>query len=172
MSVAGLVLAAGGGVRFGGPKALGRDPDGTFWLRRATDSLRAGGCESVYGESAVVVAADWAAGASASLAAGLAALPASAEAVAIVTVDVPSLSAAMVERLSADADADTLRQASFHGRPGHPVVIGRSHWAAVRESLHGDVGARPYLLSHGVTMVRCEDLGSGEDVDSARSGSA
>ena len=35
MEVVGLLLAAGAGERFGGPKALARDGDGTSWLLRS-----------------------------------------------------------------------------------------------------------------------------------------
>ncbi|MFD1718531.1 nucleotidyltransferase family protein [Georgenia deserti] len=58
-----------------------------------------------------------------------------------------------------------LRQAVYAGRPGHPVLIGRDHWADLRAQLDGDVGARPYLRSHGVVEVDCTDLGGGDDVD-------
>jgi CTP:molybdopterin cytidylyltransferase MocA len=29
----------------------------------------------------------------------------------------------------------------------------------------GDAGARGYLVQHGVTLVECSDIGSGEDID-------
>jgi molybdenum cofactor cytidylyltransferase len=45
------------------------------------------------------------------------------------------------------------------------VVIGRAHWAALASSVTGDVGARPYLVQHGVRLVDCSDLGTGVDVD-------
>lgn len=195
--VAGIVLAAGAGTRFGRPKALAASPDGTPWLANAVRSLLGGGCSPVIvvlGAAAddaeallarsfadseavrVVRADDWHSGMAASLRRGLDAagdleqVPGSAlEAVAIVTVDVPSLGSAEVRRLIApEPDAvgrDTLRQASFSGRPGHPVVIGRAHWAALAESATGDVGARPYLVAHGVRLVDCSDLGSGADID-------
>ena len=59
----------------------------------------------------------------------------------------------------------TLRQAVFSSRPGHPVVIGRAHWKTLADSVTGDVGARPYLVAHGVRPVDCSDLGSGADID-------
>ena len=54
-----------------------------------------------------------------------------------------------------------------HGRPGHPVVLGRTHWAGVSRDAVGDVGARPYLTAHRteVTRVACEDVADGDDVD-------
>ena len=130
------------------------------------------------GERVVVHAADWADGVSASLRAGLTAAAAleraTPVAVAVVPVDVPDLDGAIVARLigmwphadsAASVTPDTLRQASFSGRPGHPVVIGRAHWAALHEQLAGDTGARPYLVQHGVQMIDCGDLGTGVDID-------
>jgi molybdenum cofactor cytidylyltransferase len=194
--VAGIVLAAGEGARFGRPKALVVAPDGTSWLANAVRSLLGGGCSRVIvvlGAAAdeaeallersfaptdsvrVERADDWQSGMAASLRHALAAaaqLSPAPDAVAIVTVDVPSLSPAAVRRLiSPEPDAvgrDTLRQASFSSRPGHPVVIGRAHWAALADSATGDVGARPYLVAHGVRLVDCSDLGSGADIDTPR----
>jgi CTP:molybdopterin cytidylyltransferase MocA len=66
-------------------------------------------------------------------------------------------------------ERNALRQATFGGRPGHPVVIGRSHWPALAAHLAvqeaRDAGAREYLVAHGVTELECSDLGSGDDVD-------
>jgi CTP:molybdopterin cytidylyltransferase MocA len=123
----------------------------------------------------VVVADDWADGLAASLAAGLTALAASdpEEArVALVTlVDYPGLPSAAVARLLSPAAADlplgptALRRSVFGGRPGHPVVVGRSHWADLAASLAGDRGAGPYLTAHAAEPVDCSDLWDGRDVD-------
>jgi CTP:molybdopterin cytidylyltransferase MocA len=75
-----------------------------------------------------------------------------------------------VRRLAAAATPATLRQARFAGRPGHPVVIGRAHWAALRAGLRGDSGAREYLAANGVQPVDCDDLGTGVDVDTPPAG--
>ncbi|MBD0323762.1 MAG: NTP transferase domain-containing protein, partial [Aldersonia sp.] len=45
--VAGLLLAAGAGRRFGGPKALA-ERDGRAWVQIAIDVLRDGGCSQLY----------------------------------------------------------------------------------------------------------------------------
>jgi len=125
----------------------------------------------------VAYAPDWAEGLSASLRTGLeAALGVAGDPVALVVVpvDVPDLDAATVARvLDTDTDTDTdtgvtpnsLRQAVFGGRPGHPVLIGRAHWEPLRSQITGDTGARPYLLAHGVLPVECGDLTTGADVD-------
>lgn len=193
-SVVGVVLAAGSGSRFGTPKALVESSDGSSWLANAVRSLLGGGCSPVIvvlgaaadeaeallrrfftdsGIVRVVRTDDWRSGMAASLRSALADatdLEPPADAVAIVTVDVPSLGSAEVRRLVApEPDAvgrQTLRQATFSGRPGHPVVIGRAHWEALATSVTGDIGARPYLVQHGVRLIDCSDLGSGIDVDS------
>ena len=181
MSVHGLLLAAGAGSRMGRPKALVVDGAGEPWLARSVDVLHEGGCEEVTvvlgaavedavrlldGRGAdVVVAHDWAAGMSASLRAGLAAL-APADAALVHLVDLPDVTAAVVARvLAAGAGPGSLARASYDGRPGHPVLLGRDHWAPVAASATGDEGARDYLRSHDVLLVECGDLAGGDDVD-------
>ncbi len=184
---AGLLLAAGAGRRIGGPKALRRDADGTSWLLRSVAVLRDGGCDAVFvvlGASAdeaaelltgsgarTVVAPDWQEGMGASLRAGLAAVAAApdvhAAQVVVHLVDLPDIGPAVVERLlrRAVGAESALVRARFGGRPGHPVVIGRAHWAGLRAELSGDEGARRYLREHGALDVDCSDLATGQDVD-------
>lgn len=180
---AGLLLAAGAGRRMGGPKAL-VEIDGVPLVRRALDVLRAGGCGPllvVLGAAADEVRAvlppdatgvealDWAEGMGASLRAGLAALEADTHVdVALVQlVDLPGVTAAAVRRLAAAADgAATLARAAYAGRPGHPVLLGREHWAAVRAGAIGDAGARAYLAGNAaVRLVECGDVAQPDDVD-------
>lgn len=191
MSAAGLLLAAGAGTRMGRPKALLVHDDGTPWLERAVDALRGGGCDPVtvvLGAAAeealplvpdgvtVVVAADWAEGMSASLRAGLAALEDTDAAAALVSlVDLPDVGAAVVRRVLAAggdgadgadrADEAALLRTTYDGRPGHPVLLGRAHWAGVRAAAVGDRGARDYLAHHDPVEVECGDLATGRDVD-------
>jgi CTP:molybdopterin cytidylyltransferase MocA len=179
----GLLVAAGAGTRMGKPKALMRDHDGTSWLRRTVTVLQAGGCEAVtvvlgagVDEAApllegtgadVVVAEDWSEGMGASLRAGLRALAASdALAAVVMLVDLPDVTAEVVRHVAARVTGpDQLARASYAGRPGHPAVIGRNHWAAVADSVSGDQGARDYLDRHGVVDVECADLATGRDRD-------
>lgn len=179
-SVVGVLLAAGAGRRFGGPKALARDDDGTSWLLRSVQALRP--CTEivvVLGAEAERAAAllpmsvariradDWAEGMGASLRAGLSALPPTSHDAALVSlVDLPDVDAAVVARLvAAVTGPDVLARSSYDGVPGHPVVIGRDHWAGVIEVATGDRGARDYLATHEVTLVECGDLATGVDVD-------
>ena len=183
MSVHGLLLAAGAGSRMGQPKALVRGADGEPWLVHGVRVLAEGGCDRVdvvLGASAEealplldgtgaspVVAADWAEGMSASLRAGLAAVSTTdAEAVVVSLVDLPDLDPEVVRRLLAPAPGPgTLRRASYDGRVGHPVVLGRDHWAEVAAGTDGDRGARGYLATRPVEVVECGDLATGRDVD-------
>jgi CTP:molybdopterin cytidylyltransferase MocA len=178
-SLTGIVLAAGAGSRMGRPKALLSDPDGEPWLAKATALLRTVGCYRVVvvlgaeaeraavlvpATAEVVVADRWAAGMSESLRVGLAA--ASGDAALITLVDLPGLPLAVVRRvLRDDPAADSLRQAVFGGRPGHPVLIGRNHWEPVSRMLAGDRGARGYLVANGVEEIESTDLFDGGDVD-------
>ena len=182
MSVAGLLLAAGAGRRFGGPKALA---EGGAWLRRSVDVLVEGGGYPVRvvlgaraevaarllpGTDMAVVAQDWKAGMSASLRAGLraaAAIRPEPDAVLVHLVDLPDVTAGVVARLRAAATGpDSLARATYQGRPGHPVVLGRHHWADVAEAVHGDAGARAWLDERSdVALVECADLAGGRDVD-------
>ena len=176
----GLLLAAGEGRRFGGPKALARDDDGTSWLLRAVQALRP--CDEivvVLGAEAERAAAllpmsvsriradDWAEGMGASLRAGLEALARTDhDSVLVSLVDLPDVDAAVVGRIvAASHGRDDLARAAYDGVPGHPVLLGRDHWAGVVASATGDRGARDYLASRDVELVECGDLASGVDVD-------
>jgi nicotine blue oxidoreductase len=172
----GVLLAAGAGTRFGSPKVLAAQGQ---WLRDAVSALAGGGCDDVVvvlGAAVVdvpaparaVVAEGWADGMSASLRAGLAAVASTTDLVVLHLVDTPDVGADVVARVLAAARGSTggLARAVFGGRPGHPVVIARRHWPALRTSLHGDQGARDFLRGRtDVIAVECGDLASGADVD-------
>jgi CTP:molybdopterin cytidylyltransferase MocA len=117
----------------------------------------------------VVVADDWASGMGASLRAGLAALePGAADAALVSLVDLPDVGEPVVRRLlDRPVRPETLARASYDGSVGHPVLIGRAHWAGVTGSAGGDRGARDYLAEHrdDVELVECADLATGRDVD-------
>jgi CTP:molybdopterin cytidylyltransferase MocA len=187
VTVAGVLLAAGAGRRFGMPKALVRHR-GQLFVEHAAGVLHEGGCVPVVvvlGASAAEVHAtatlpgsslvdnpEWATGMGSSLRAGLAALSSSdvagvedAVAALVLPVDTPGVTAAAVRRFVALAAPDALARATYDGRPGHPVLIGRERWADVAATAVGDVGARAYLASHPPADVPCEDVADGADVD-------
>lgn len=177
VTVHGVVLAGGAGSRMGMPKALVPG-----WLPHAVEVLLDGGCAEVVvvlgaraaearplvpADATVVVAEDWAEGMSRTLRAGLMALAdGDATAALVHLVDLPDVTADVVRRvLSAGAGRAALARATYDGRPGHPVLLGRDHWAGVLAGTEGDRGARGYLASHQTAPVECGDLASGADVD-------
>ena len=174
-SIAGVVLAAGAGSRYGVPKVLAGEGD---WLRSAVVALADGGCDDVVvvlGAAVVdvpqparaVLAEDWATGMSASVRAGLAAAG-TADVVVLHLVDTPDVGADVVTRVVAavGASASGLARAVYAGRPGHPVAIARRHLADLAATLNGDHGARAFLAERpDVIGVECGDLASGRDID-------
>ena len=168
----GILLAAGEGRRFGGPKQLAR-VDGRPLIEHAlealhdldrrivvlgarADEVRAGA--DLRG-SEIVVCDDWAEGMGASLRRGLAAAGDTDE-VVIMLADQPFLTAAVVARVRA-APGDSAR-AVFAGAPGHPVVLRRALIGRAGE-LHGDRGFRGRLEE--ATEVECGDLADPRDID-------
>jgi CTP:molybdopterin cytidylyltransferase MocA len=176
--IGGLVLAAGAGTRFGGPKQLA-ELDGVPMLEhslRAMTAVSLGRVVVVLGSGAEeivaglnlhgagpVVCARWDEGQAASLACGLAAL-ADCDAVVVTLGDQPRMSPDAIRRvIAARAGAPAVR-ATYAGRPGHPVLLEHELFEALRD-VSGDRGARNLLMSQQVLDVPCDDLGGGEDVD-------
>ncbi|MET3861748.1 CTP:molybdopterin cytidylyltransferase MocA [Dietzia sp. 2505] len=182
----GLVLAAGAGRRFGGPKAL-VEYRGVRLVDRAVGLLRDGGCGLVVvvtGAAPLEVAGarvahneGWDTGMGSSLRVGLEA--AAGRDVVVVPVDMPWLGAGAVRRvreagpgdIDGDIDGDIagagLAVATYGGRWGHPVLLCGRHHPGVIASAVGDVGARRYLRAHAASVVEvpCDDTGSPRDVD-------
>jgi CTP:molybdopterin cytidylyltransferase MocA len=155
VSVVGIVLAAGAGQRFGGPKAEVA-VDGERLLDRAVRVLRAGGCADVVAvvragalvvDAHAVVNDDPERGMASSLALGLkAATATSASRAVVVLADMPGVQPTTVAAV-AGATAP-IAMADYAGRRGHPVAFARDLWAEVAENVHGDEGARGYIDAH------------------------
>jgi CTP:molybdopterin cytidylyltransferase MocA len=182
VTTAGLLLAAGAGRRFGGPKALAV-LGGEHLVQRGVRLLRDGGCAPVVAvlgaqaddvraivcDADVVVAPDWAEGMGASLRVGLAALRGTgAEACVVALVDQPLVTAEAVRRLLSVRPADAA-VATYGGRPRNPVLLTEAVWHDVAALAVGDVGARAWIRAHPgrVVEVPCDDTGSPTDVDTA-----
>ncbi|MBO0869394.1 MAG: nucleotidyltransferase family protein [Micromonosporaceae bacterium] len=189
-AVAGLLLAAGAGRRYGMPKAL-VERDGVLLVERGAGLLSEGGCDPVLvvlGAAAaevrsranlstvdVVVNGDWAQGMGSSLRAGLTALataPSTVVAALVLLVDLPGMTAPAVRRVAGHAAPEVLATATYRGQRGHPVLLGRAHWAAAIELAVGDAGARDLLRAHEHELVRvpCDDIADGTDLDRPASG--
>jgi CTP:molybdopterin cytidylyltransferase MocA len=187
---AALVLAAGGGRRYGMPKAL-VEYGGSLLVERAVRTARAV-CDPVLvvlGARAVDVwqAADltgatvlanrdWETGMASSLRTGLDGLrgwPGSPgrwgggaiDAALVTLVDMPGMTPAALRALAGHAAPGALAVATYDGVRGHPVLLGRDHWAGVAGTATGDEGARRYLAAHDVTEVDCTGLADPVDLD-------
>ena len=177
--ICGLVLAAGAATRFGSAKQLA-EIDGRPMLEHAILAMVASpvgrvvvvlgsGAEEVlqrvdlHGGDAVVCER-WAEGQSASLACGLAELSGS-EAVVVTLGDQPFVSPDAIRRvIAARGNGAAAVRATYHGAPGHPVLLERRLFERMRD-VTGDHGARNLLISVQTREVPCDDLGGGQDVD-------
>lgn len=164
MTLAGLLLAAGGATRFGSPKVLATF-HGKPLVRHGVELLKPhcpAGVHVVVGASADGVRAalateavsivdnpDWASGLSTSLVRGVAALPAGADAVLILLCDQPAITAGDLGALVAAwrIEPELITAAAFSDRLGPPVIVPRSIWPQLA-ALRGDQGARSLLGWH------------------------
>jgi CTP:molybdopterin cytidylyltransferase MocA len=190
-TVAGVLLAAGAGSRFGQPKAL-VELDGQTLAERGVNLLRSGGARPVLiVTGAVPIEIDgahavynpeWRTGMGSSLRAALQALariiatPASAigtgtvsiSAVVVALADQPLIGPEAVARLiAAYRDGASVVVATYDGQPRNPVLLAREYWAEVIATATGDQGARTFLRAHPdlVTLVECGDTGRPDDID-------
>src|SRR5829696_9579391 len=166
--VAAVVLAAGGGRRYGMPKAL-VEYEGSLLVERAVRTARAV-CDPVLVvlgaqavdvwqgadlDGATVLAnRDWASGMASSLRTGLDGLrgwPGRVDAALVTLVDMPGMTTEALRQVVAVAAPDVLAVATYDGVRAHPVLLGREHWTGVIETATGDQGARRYLAERGVT---------------------
>jgi nicotine blue oxidoreductase len=159
--VGAVVLAAGEGSRFGGPKQELLLPSVLARLARAgVDEVVVVLGAHRFGVPGVrtVVAEDWRRGPGASLRAGLDALGPQVGVAVVCLADGPLLSPVAVDRVVAACRAGSAAvvAASYGGARSHPVAVARSVWAAVP-----DDGGRAL----DALLVPCDDLGSPEDVD-------
>ena len=178
----GVLLAAGQGSRFGGPKAL-IELSGRTLAQRGVDLLRAGGADPVLvvtGAAPVSIAGtrtvhnpDFRTGMGSSLRAALRYLqadPAAPEARAVVVTlaDQPLVGVEAVARLiAAFQEGATVAVATYDGKPRNPVLLARERWAEVAELATGDSGARAFLRARPelVTFIECGDVGRADDID-------
>lgn len=181
--VSAILLAAGGGSRFGGGKLIA-DFGGRPLVLAALDALS----EAPVDETVVVLGADtgamrricepyevrivengdWKLGQSTSVLAGLRACAAEARAAVVLLGDQPLVGAGAVERLVAAFEGGArVAVATYGGRRRNPVLFARDVWALLEEEMTGDEGARSVLQRHPdlVVEVPCDGVGDPTDVD-------
>jgi CTP:molybdopterin cytidylyltransferase MocA len=184
-AVAGVLLAAGEGSRFGRPKAL-VELDGQTLAERGVAMLRAGGADPVLivtGAAQVELGAElrvrtvyngeWRTGMGSSLRAALRALTElevgpEVGAAVVALADQPLVGAEAVGRLIAAYQAGAgVAVAAYGGKPRNPVLLAREHWPEVVAAATGDQGARAFLRARPelVTLVECGDTGRPDDID-------
>jgi len=174
-----VVLAAGEGSRFGGPKQLA-ELDGrplldhvlaavaavpaverfVLVLGARADEIRAR--VDLHGAE-VVVADEWAEGQAASLRAGLAALD-DVDGALILLGDQPGITPPAIEAVLAHFDGSRPLRAVYGGAPGHPVVLPRALLPAALK-LRGNEGARELLEASGARRIEVGHLCEPADVD-------
>jgi len=177
MRVAGVLLAAGEGSRFGRPKAL-VELDGQTLAERGVKTLLAGGADPIFvvtGAAAVeldgvhtVYNQQWRTGMGSSLRAALRALPQDVDAVVVALADQPLVGAEAVARLiTAYRAGATVAVAAYEGKPRNPVLLAREHWPEVIATATGDQGARAFLRARPdlITLIECADTGRPDDID-------
>lgn len=185
-----VVLAAGSASRFGTTKQL-VEIDGRPLVRHAVEIAHAAGLKKVLvvtGHEAGRVAGavmdingvevidnpDHASGQSTSLVAGLdAAERSGARAVVVLLADQPGIDPAFIAEVVGASSATGAARARYTDGPGHPVVIARRHWSAVRARVSGDEGARSVLGDLDVVDVPVDtpapvDVDTPDDVAGAK----
>ena len=181
-AVAGLVLAAGRGTRFGAEPKLLAALDGQPIVRRTAAAARAAGLDpviAVTGHAADRVGAalaglgirlvrnpSYADGLSTSLAAGIRALPAEAPAVIVLRGDMPGVAPGTIRARVAAFDGPCAALVpTFAGRRGNPVLLGRRLFPDLCD-LTGDSGAGALLRGRAdVAELAVDDPAILADID-------
>jgi nicotine blue oxidoreductase len=176
MTTAGLILAAGEGKRFGGPKAP-YVHNGERLVDRAVSVLADAGCNPVFvvlgawiGEvpgATVLENEQWPTGMGSSLQVGLSHLNSEPgiDEVVVSLVDLPGLTSAAVSRI-VETPGDIV-VAAYDAKRGHPVKFASATWPELIKSATGDQGARSYIAEHPdqIVLVEVGDVATGEDMD-------
>lgn len=176
MTTAGLILAAGEGKRFGGPKAP-YVHNGERLVDRAVSVLTDAGCNPIFvvlgawiGDvpGATVLENDqWPTGMGSSLQVGLSHLNSEPgiDEVVVSLVDLPGLTSVAVSRI-VETPGDIV-VAAYDAKRGHPVKFASATWPELIKSATGDQGARSYIAEHPeqIVLVEVGDVATGEDMD-------
>jgi molybdenum cofactor cytidylyltransferase len=185
LRAAAIVLAAGRGTRMGGENKLAADLRGKPVVRHVAEAALASRArpvivvtgheperiEAALGGLDVVLVhnPDFAVGLSTSLKVGLAALPADADAAAVLLGDMPEVTGAFLDKLIGALDpahGALVAVPTRDGKRGNPVVWTRRFFEELSR-LEGDVGARHLIgqSSEAVVEVPVQDEAAFLDID-------
>ena len=177
MTVGAILLAAGSARRMGEDKLLA-DLGGKALVLHAFDAIADAGLAGpivamtpgsnivplIEGRATLVEVADHAEGMGRSLSAAIRAVPASWSAAIICLGDMPFVKPRTLRALGRAGPGAAIVRPTYQGRPGNPVLWGRTHFAALA-ALAGDQGGRALLERHPVDLLECGDPGIEIDID-------
>ena len=179
--IAGVLLAAGSGTRFGGDKLVHPLADGVAIAAHAARNLLAARLEVVAvvrpGDFPladlleqegcyVTVCADAARGMGHTLAHGIASAR-DAQGWVVALADMPRIRPATITTIAeAIVEGAAIAAPAYHGERGHPVGFGSSLRGELL-ALSGDSGAKAVLTRHAdaLRVIECEDPGVVQDID-------
>lgn len=183
MSVAAVILAAGGAQRMGQPKQL-LLVDGQPMLARVVQAV----CAAELGQVIVVLGAfanavrpvlagyrvsvvinrGWRAGMASSLRAGLSHVSAEADGALFVPGDMPYLRPSLLQAVAAHfyTSGKAIVVPTCRGQRGNPVLLARSLFSELA-ALQGDQGGRAIFASHpdDIAFLETDDAGIVRDID-------
>lgn len=181
-SVAAIILGAGKSSRMGGPNKLLATLDGKSLIRHVAEAARGAGLAEtvlVTGHCAPEVSAqvadldltvvhnpDYADGMAGSIRTGMAALPASVDAVLILLGDMPHVDAGVLGKLVAayrQNETSLIVTATADGKRGNPVLWDKRFFDALK-ALTGDVGGR-HIIAENPDLVTEVEIGSAARID-------
>ena len=181
MTTGALVLAAGRARRFGSDKRLAKLPGGGSVIAQTLTRITEAGLPvllcvpdlddlpaqlPVPAQVRVLRCARAGEGMGATLAEGMAQLPAEWDAVLVCLADMPWVRVATYRALADASAVDRICRPVHAQRPGNPVAFGRDFFPQLCE-LAGDVGAKPLVAASAdrVQPVEVNDPGIHVDID-------
>lgn len=177
MTVGAILLAAGSARRMGEDKLiaeLGGKPVIMHAMDAIAEARLAGPIVAVRpgspisklleGRARLVEVDDHASGMGHSLAAAIRKVPIFWSAAIVCLADMPFIRPLTLAALVREADSRIIVRPTFEGRPGNPVLWGRSHFNRLGK-LTGDEGGRALFQRYPFELLECGDPGIAFDID-------